>query len=333
MSESRNIFQSNYGLTRRLITIWLLTQRLLTRKLIILIFVFIFLCSGKSMSQCGCLGGAAVGGLTPIGGTANVGLLREGFLRTSLFYSFAFGNKFYPDDYPEEDKLVNYYESHYTGLVIGYGLSEDFTIESEIGYFPKKLQDYKTEPLESSGFSHVALSGKYKIFSSLVNEMEATVGAGVKIPLSTKTDNLPQHINASTGAYGISFQAFLHKGFKKQGWHLFLINRTDLNFTNENEYKYGNSYNTSFYITKGLNESFTAMLEFRNEMRSKDKIKGQINYNSGGMFFHIAPQLNYSFSSFNISALFNYPFYQQYYGYQLGNNYSIAINLTWLTNI
>ena len=64
------------------------------KNILILIIIYLF-STAISYSQCGCLGGAAVGGLTPIGGTANVGLLREDYLRSSLFYSYANGNQFY----------------------------------------------------------------------------------------------------------------------------------------------------------------------------------------------------------------------------------------------
>ena len=306
---------------------------------ILLVLVFIILLPVNSNSQCGCVGGAAVGGLTLIGGTANAGVLRENYFRTTLFYSYAFGNQFYrADSYAEKDQ-VDYYETHYNGLLAAYGLTDALTIESEIGYFPQKMQDYDIGKIQSSGFSHIMISAKYNVFNSMVNETEITLGGGGKIPLGISESIDYLHVHSSTGAFGINFQAFLHKGYKKQGLHLFLINRTEYNFNNKNDYKYGASYNTSFFITKALLNNLTGLLEIRNEIRTRDDCtineiyQKEVRENTGGLFFHISPQLNYTIGSFNISALFDYPFYQYYNGYQLGNNYSLALNLTWQTKL
>ncbi|MFC2131276.1 hypothetical protein ACFLSQ_07565 [Bacteroidota bacterium] len=300
---------------------------------ILFVLALIILLPVSSNSQCGCVGGAAIGGLTLIGGTANAGVLREDYFRTTLFYSYAFGNQFYrADSYADKDQ-VDYYETHYSGLLAAYGLTDALTIESEIGYFPQKMQDYDIGKIQSSGFSHVIISAKYNVFNSIVNETEVTLGGGGKIPLGISESIDYQYVHSSSGAFGINFQAFLHKGYKKQGLHLFLINRSEYNLKNKNNFQYGASYNTSFFVTKALLDNLTGLLEIRNDIREKDKIQDIIQKNTGGLFFHISPQLNYTIGSFNISALFDYPFYQYYNGYQLGNNYSIALNLTWQTKI
>lgn len=298
---------------------------------IIYLILLLTIYSTTVYGQCGCVGGAAVGGLTPIGGTANVGLLRENFFRASLFYSYSFGDKFFRGDARAEKDIVDHYETQFSALMLGYGLAEDITVETEIGYFPKKLQDFGTYNVEGSGLSHLSLIGKYNLFSSIVKEMEFTLGLGARLPLEVKQENLPQHIKPSTGAYGIIFQAFFHLGNKKENMHFFMINRSEYNFENMSEYQYGPSINTSFYYTNGILKNLTAIMELRNEFRMKDKIKGEYHKDSGGLFFHIVPQINYTLSQFNFSALFDYPVYQYYNGYQLGNNYTIGLNVTWMT--
>ncbi len=306
------------------------------KKIFVLIIIYLFT-TEIVFSQCGCLGGAAVGGLTPIGGTANVGLLRENYFRSSLFYSYAYGNQFYTGASKTEKDIVDHYQTHYTALMLGYGLTQDLTVEAELGYFPQKLQDFGTDDVTGSGFSHTSLYAKYNIFNSIVNEWEVTLGAGAKLPLELKKEDVPQHVRASTGAYGLIFQAFLHKGFKKHDIHLFLINRSEYNFENADDYQYGPSFNSSFYFTHGITKTLTGILELRNEIRMKDKLKSEyqeiFGMYTGGVFFHIAPQLNYTLGQFNFSALFDYPFYQYYNGIQLGNNYSLALNVTWQTKL
>ncbi|ROL62243.1 hypothetical protein D9V86_01705 [Bacteroidetes/Chlorobi group bacterium ChocPot_Mid] len=284
-------------------------------------------------SQCGCVGGAAVGGLTPIGGTANVGLLREDYFRASLFYSYSYGDKFFRGDARAEKDIVEHYETQFSSLMLGYGFTEDITLETEIGYFPRKLQDFGSNNAEGSGLSHLSVIGKYNLFSSIVKEIEFTMGLGARLPLELKQENLPQHVRPSTGAYGIIFQAFFHLGNKKADMHFFVINRSEYNFENKSEYQYGPTVNTSLYYTKGILKNLTGIIELRNEYRLKDKINGEEHKDSGGLFFHVAPQINYTLGQFNVSALFDYPIYQYYNGYQLGNNYTIGLNFTWMTRL
>jgi hypothetical protein len=282
------------------------------------------------------MGGAAIGGLTAIGGTANVGVLKEGYFRANLSGVFLYGDEFYGERSIEKG-VVNYFETYYSNLLLAYGITNDLMIESEIGYFPQKMQSYSERDLDtniiSSGFSHIGLTAKYNIYNSIMNEFEFTAGAGMKIPLTTDKGNLPQHIAASTGAYSVSVQSFLHKGFKKQGLRFFLINRFDYNFENIYEYQYGTSLTNSLFITKNIIENLSGYLEIRNAIRNKDKIKKVIHDNSGGIFLTLSPQINYSYYKFNFAIFFDYPIYQKLYGSQLGLNYSAGMNLTWQTKI
>ena len=83
---------------------------------ILFVLVFIILLPVNSNSQCGCVGGAAIGGLTLIGGTANAGVLREDYFRATLFYSYAYGNQFYrADSYADQDQV------DLGGLAVGNG--------------------------------------------------------------------------------------------------------------------------------------------------------------------------------------------------------------------
>lgn len=284
-------------------------------------------------SQCSCMGGAAVGGLTPVGGTVNIGVLREGYFRTSAMYRYSSGNEYYRGDATAEKGLVDNYYIHYIGILAGYGISNKFTAEFEIGGFPQKFQDFGYYTLAGSGLSHMTFYGKYNLYHSIRNEFEVTAGLGGKIPLVIKESNLPQHVLPSTGAYGLVLQAFLHKGFKDYGLRFFLIHRTDINAVNNLDYKYGAGFYTSLFVSKSIIKSLTGLLEIRNELRMHDKYQNELSEDSGGNIFVISPQLNYVVGDFYISALFDYPFYKYYNGYQLSNNSSFSINLTWQTNL
>ena len=293
----------------------------------------IFLCGYSLYSQCGCMGGAAVGGLTPLGGSANLGVLKENNLRTSVFFMNGYGNKYYSGDIITEPGLVKEYKFNYIGFNAGYGLTEDLTLELESGYFLQKMQDYYYSKLESSGFSHLNTSVKYNLYNSRVKELEYTAGIGARVPVNFSEANVPQNILPSTGAYGILFHSFLHKGFKNEGLHLFLINRAEINAINKHDYLYGYSIFSSFYISKSIFNNLVGILELRNEYRGKDRYNGSIIEDSGGLVFVASPQLSYKIDNFYISCNYDYPFYKYYNGKQLTNSYSFGIMLTWQINL
>ncbi len=304
-----------------------------TIKYLILIVIMLMSLDMSAFSQCSCMGGAAVGGLTPVGGTVNVGVLRKDYFRAAAFYRYSRGDTYYRNDSPAETGLVDSYHIHYTGLLVGYGLSNKLTLEAELGGFPEKYQDFKYFSLSSGGLSHILVSGKYNLYYDFRKEFEISAGAGLRAPLVTHEENLPQHILPSTGAYGAVFQLFIHKGFEQQGIRLILMHRTDINAENNLDYQYGTGFYTSLYLTKNIIDRLSGIVEIRNEFRLKDKYLGETYEDSGGNIFIISPQINYTIKDFNISALLDYPFYKNYNGYQLANDFSIAFNITWQTEL
>jgi hypothetical protein len=280
-------------------------------------------------SQCTCIGGAAVGGLTPIGGSANIGVLKNQNIRISLFDRYGEGDEYFSGDAITTKNIVENYSYNFMGLNAGYGITDDLTVEVDLGYFVNKMQQYEDSKIESSGFSHLNVSLKYNLFAKRADELEYTIGLGGRIPLNFSDDNVPQNILPSTGAYGLILHSFLHKGFKKDGWHFVLLNRAEINSKNNYDYSYGFSLISSLYTTKVIFDNFITSLEIRNEYRDKDKSFGKTVYDSGGFVFIASPQLSYKIDNFYLTALFDYPFYKYYYGKQLTNAYSLGLMLTW----
>jgi hypothetical protein len=293
-----------------------------------IIIACFFLAYIDSMAQCGC-SGAAIGGVIPAGATASSGIQKKGYIFSSAFYRYAYGNQYYSGDSKTGPGSIKEYEIHYIGLVLDYGLLDDFTIEGELGYFPRKMQDFYQAQISSRGFSHVVFSGKYNFFRNVSNEFEINAGLGIKIPLSLEESTSPQNVLPSTGAFGGVFELIIHKGFKKEGINLFLINRSELNSKNKNEYQYGPAFYSSFFISKIFLKQFNGIIELRNELRMKDKSHDSTFVDSGGLNFIISPKINYNLNDFSISAMLDFPFYQYYNGHQLGNKLSAALAISY----
>jgi hypothetical protein len=301
-------------------------------KNLIFIILFLLIQQINLYSQCGC-GGAAIGGITPVGGTSNLGLLKKDNFRANFFYSYSYGKDYYHNDISITPGEIKYFSSNYLDILLGYGITEKLTIDANIGYFLDKTQGFYYTKYSDNGFAQAIIYAKYNLLRSRANEIELTLGLGGKIPLGSAKDSVPQHIQPTTGAFGVAFQAFLHKGFENYGLHFIFLSMVDYNASNKNDYQYGMSFVNSLFATKTLFDIFTVILELRAETRLRDVQKGEFNKDSGGTIISLTPQLNYSFQNFNISILSDYPIYKFLFGNQLSKNYLIGINFTWQLNL
>lgn len=295
----------------------------------IVLAILALVANSSVYGQCTCMGGASVGGLTPVGGSANIGVLKEDNFRAAMYYRYGFGDKYYAGLEQAPNLTIKEYAYSFLGINLGYGITEDLTAEFESGYFLQKMQNFFTYKLQSSGFSHISASLKYNFYTGRVSEWEYTAGLGARAPLDFTDDNVPQNILPSTGAYGLLIHSFLHKGFKKEGLHLFLVNRAEFNTTNSKDYQYGITVFSSLFTSKTILDNLAAMLELRNEYRAKDRYNGNLINDSGSLVFALCPQVSYKVDDFYLSAYFDYPFYKDYNGKQLANSYSLGMVLTW----
>lgn len=300
-----------------------------------LITIFTLLTSvmtNDSFCQCGCIGGAAVGSASLIGGTSNLGVLKQGYGRAIGTLIYSNGNNFFHNDIPTEpleDILVRGYSSTFTGLILGYGITNDLTVDIETGYFANKMQDYGETKLSGSGFSHTTLFIKYNMINQRRNSFEWSTGIGGKLPLASREQNLPQNIKSSNGAFGGVLLSFIRKGFDYDEWNLLLINRYEWNDINNGMFQTGQSFINSMFVTKSLFDDFIGVLELRSDVKLKDRLFGEELSNTGWNIVVIAPQLNYAIGDWFITAFYEYPVYKYYNETQLTNKQNIGLALTW----
>ena len=98
---------------------------------------------------------------------------------------------------------------------------------------------------------------------------------------------------------------------------------------NTEGYKFGNILISSLFVSRLINDHFTAILQVRNDLKSVDLRDGTDVVNTGNNLLVISPQINYTFyKKWNLSGIFDVPVYRYYKGTQFGNKYAFAILLS-----
>jgi hypothetical protein len=279
--------------------------------------------------------------VNPVGGSSNLLVLEKNSLRVIAFSRYNFGEQYFEGDKRSDFNLIKNANYNYAGSIIGYGLADKITIESEVGYFFNKTQNYNLDPAYSligSGFSTGVFSLKYALLKDNTRRFFISSSLGAKIPFSMHPISrdgveLPVEVQPTIGAFGTVLQLFMVKEEPVSGVRYFLTGRMEINSKNKQDYKLGTSVFTSLFFSKHLMFSWlkgdwTAILQLRNEIRSKDKTVNGWKESSGSTIFYLAPQINYTLKEkWNVSLMVDLPVYQYFNGIQLATKYGITLNL------
>lgn len=270
--------------------------------------------------------------VNPVGGTNNLLVLEKNSLRVISFYKYGQGTRYFEGNNPSDFDLISKAHYNYLSTSLGYGLTRKMTLELEAGYFFNKTQQYNLEPaytLTGKGFSNAVVLAKHSLFSEPFRRIFITGAAGAKIPFSrelqwSRNVKLPVEVQPTLGGFGAVFSTSFVKENSATGMRYFFINRVEVNTPNKEEYRLGTSVYNSFYISSHLKypwlkDNWTAILQFRNEIRGSDKIEGERKESSGSVLFFIVPQINFVFKDFwYLSGMVDIPVYQDFNGTQLG---------------
>lgn len=291
--------------------------------------------SGNSSGQC-------LSSVNPVGGTNNLLVLEKNSLRVISFYKFGQGDTYYEGNEQSSFDLIDRAWYNYLSCILGYGLTQKLTIEAETGYFINKTQKYNLAPeyrLRGNGFSNLVLLAKHSIYSEPVKRIYFTGSAGVKLPFSrnpqlTRNVELPVEVQPTSGAYGMVLNGSFVKENSSRGIRYFLTSRFESHTKNPNGYHPGNLWFNAVYVSKHLmfpwlKGDWTTIIQLRNEYRSYDWYNDQQKESSGSMLYFVSPQLNYVYKEqWYISAIIDFPVYQDFNGTQLGAGTGLTLILS-----
>lgn len=278
----------------------------------------------------------------PVGGSGNLGVLNEKSLKIILSHRYSYSGKYLDGDQPFDPYFVETGNFNYTGILVAYALSKRITTELETGYFTNKSQTYVDGVLPSkksgNGINSITLTPKINFLKK--KGWEITAGVGLKYPIGAYNKEFDGviaelDIQPSTGATDFINTIFIAKEYLEKHLRFFLYNRIELKGTNPLQYKYGNLYSTSLFLSYSASNRWDFIVQVRNEYREKDERPAQVKpYDvvkvpiSGSEKVFFSPQVNYNFSpTFSVFVLADIPIYQYYNKQQLANSYAISLSI------
>ncbi len=302
-----------------------------------ILLVFSFACTSKLLSQCGCPGNSTNIGLANINELYDKNEITGNNFFVNLIYKYTYANNYFSHDINIGDGPIKNLFSNFLNLRISYKTAQKYIFETSLEYLigRKQVENLGGKTFSSSGLSDLTLFARYILLKNLNANVEFSLGTGLKIPLSKGSEWIPQNIQPSTGAYAILLNFFYKKYFPEINSGLIIGNRTDYNFRNYWDYKYGFSSITSFIFLNNLLSFLNLGIELRNDYRDKDKdFKVNEIINESGMYaFALNPLVRVISGKFIFAAFYSFPVYQYYNGRQIANKYSLGFDISFNTNI
>lgn len=292
----------------------------------------------KIFSQC-CAGGSG----SPIAGGASQGVLLERQVELNTNFQFISTNKFYSRDShaPDSVRTFDSFSSTYEYFKLGYGVTKNFTMSIESGYFFKKqevgLNGNPQTTYESKGIGDLIIFPRYDIinWTEEKTRTEVTVGLGVKIPLGSYNDSTgniepfsgdtfyvtkPTSVQLSSGTNDIIFYTFLFRGYTEKNLKLFANAMYIKKGWNPNGEKLGDFASVALFVGKSFFDHLGITLQTRYEWVDTMKINENIllygrpsNYfpqATGYKKIFITPQISYTRGKFTVYASSDFPVYQ-----------------------
>ncbi|GIV26765.1 MAG: hypothetical protein KatS3mg027_0579 [Bacteroidia bacterium] len=288
--------------------------------------LLIILTFHKTFSQC-C-------SANPVVGSTNIGLLSQNTLRVIAFYRYNFSDIYFESNKKRTDiQYLKYSLYSYVGNILSYGITRKFTVDLEMGYYLKKAELTNVmRKIETNGWNNGIMTIKYGLIKRTT--FECTIGGGLKFPLTQQLkeqDGRPLSVSLqpSTNAFGAIGLLFVQKSFPEHQFRIFVIHRSEVfNGYNRIYYMKGNAFTSSLFLSKGLNTHWNALLQIRNEYRTRDYYYDRSLIGTGGILLFVSPQINYSFKGYNFSFIFDIPVYRHVNEIQIVSRYAFSFICT-----
>jgi len=305
-------------------------------------------------AQC-CSGGSG----SPLAGGTSQGVLMERQMEINTNVQFIETNRFFTEDKREQEKYFDSYTSIYEYFRLAYGVTKNFTMSVESGYYFKKKEVGKDEnpsaTYESKGIGDLIIFPRYDLINrtTATSRTELTLGVGFKIPLGSYNDSTaniepfsgmtyyvtkPQSVQLSSGAQDIIFYSFIYRGYPLKSFRIFANAMYIKKGWNPIGEKLGDYASVGLFAGKTFFESVGLTLQLRGELVEKMQLNEDIrmfaypNYDpesTGYTKVFLSPQLSFTKGKFTVYALADIPVYQKLVKTQVGSQYQTTVGVSY----
>lgn len=322
---------------------------------ILMIGIAAFLFPNQIFAQGCCSGGSG----SPIAGGTSQGVLAERQAELGTSWQSINTNKFLTGDKPARDYLKDY-NSNYLYSRFAYGVTKNFTMSVEAGYFFNKTQiGLGGDKVTDKGISDLIIFPRYKIYEHNTEKTrdEITLGLGLKTPLGKYLDStvssvnpftgkknyikMPPVVMPTTGANDFIFYGFAYRGYPEKKFRIFanvIYIRKGWNALGE---RFGDYASVGLFAGKTLFKNLGVTLQLKGEWIDKmdyDKQIGKdgmlIIYNVdvtsfGSKKIAVVPQISYAVKSFSVYVLSEFPLYQYVNGTAIASQYLFTLGVSY----
>lgn len=315
--------------------------------------VLIIILSGKIAAQGCCSGGSG----SPIAGGASQGVLQDRQMEISANYQYLNSNKFMVQDRDTALLFDDSYSNYLYGR-IAYGVTKDFTISVESGYFLNKTQIElnKEDTITSSGFGDLIIFPRYDILNrtSETKRTEITLGMGYKIPIGKYNDSTvvytnpytgqqyyttsPPTVQPTNGSQDFIFYGFVFRGYPQKEFRIFANALYIKKGWNPLGQKFGDYSSIGLFVSQTFFKKLGVTLQIKGEYVSKMKYDKNVDmlayYNidvlsTGSRKLFVVPQLNFTHKDFTVYALSEIPLYQYMNGTQVASQNQLTVGVSY----
>lgn len=303
------------------------------------ITVLFSLYAAQSHAQC-------CGAGNPISVSGTDSNLRKKHMQISVDYRHSYSDTYFEGNSRYDGSfhgMLSDASYDFMNLGIGYGITNRFTVQAQIGYYIDKQENFMQDQLPDasvSGIGDLSLSASYVAFRNPQKGIELVPFAAVKFPVG-KFDcekdgiRLPISMQPSSGSYKYSAGIYFYSNLSRK-WYLTSYNLFEyaqrIKSRNFN-YKYGNMtylngavyYKTLQFLTVGANLSYEHMSNSKDEAGTLD-----------GTDYHlmkVSPQLlvrPHRTVHFVLSA--ELPVWRNISGLQMSNKWAMQLKMVYDIN-
>lgn len=260
-------------------------------------------------------------------------------------YKYSISDQYYNKDSQIEIDFIDKSYFNYLNLQLIYGLTRKISIQTDLGYFVNRTEQYKKEDWEAIngyGIGDAGLTIKYLVYNSFKRKISIIPSIGFKFPIGVfdqEVDHvkLPITVQPSSGSFKYLLNLYLSKTFKKSKFNLGFFASAEFPQLIDSEnfyYKYGNMYLFSLVGSYYLSDKLTLGIEVRNENRNKaSRENDQTVESSGYCIVYAVPHISYAFAKkWFVAINSDIPVYKYYNGIQLANKFAISTRISWRIN-